>query len=292
MNSMTGYGRGDCAREGIKMTVEISSVNRKQADITVLLPRSLDVLEARVRDEINHRIARGKLTVRILLHAAEGKAARVRLDRKLAQAYVKEMKRLARELKLADTVTLDTLLRAPGVLQPVEDVDDPETYWPALEVALKKALATLLRMRQREGAHLGRDLRKRMANVRESVARIRVQAPEVSARYRTVLHERIESAGLKLTPEDEDRLTREIVFFADRSDVTEELTRLESHFKQFDDCLKSSEPVGRTLDFLSQEMNREINTIGSKANDAVISREVIVVKAEIERFREQVQNVE
>lgn len=291
---MTGYGRGEAARDGFKVTVELSSVNRKQTDITVNLPRNLEPLEARIRDEINRRIARGRLVARIALHAADADSAgRVRLNTTLARAYAKDFQRLAKEVKLPDAaVTLDLLLRAPGVLQTAEEVADAEDFWPAVEEALRQALATLCKMREREGAHLAKDLRTRMAVIHKAVDRIQQRAPEVQARYRDNLRERVKSAGLDLPGVDDERLLREVVYFADRSDIAEELTRLQSHFQQFGDCLKAKEPVGRTLDFLSQEMNREINTIGAKANDALLSREVVIVKAELERFREQTQNVE
>lgn len=290
---MTGYGRGECAQDGFKITVELSSVNRKQSEIAVNLPRELEVLEAQIRDEINKRIARGRLTARVALHAAEGKeAARVHLNRPLAKAYVRELERLAGELKLSGTVSLDLLMRAPGVLQSDEEISDAEDFWPAVETALKKALDTLLKMRLREGAHLEKDLSARMSIMRKSVARVCKQAPLVLKRYREQLIERIKSAGLDKMEIDEDRLIKEVIYFADRSDISEELTRLGSHFQQFDDCQESKEPVGRTLDFLAQEMNREINTIGSKANDSIISREVVILKAELEKFREQAQNVE
>jgi len=290
---MTGHGRGEAARDGFKLMVEVTSVNRKQMDITVLLPRALEVLEPQIRDEINHRVSRGRLTVRVTMHAADGATQPVSINRPLAAAYARELGTLAGELGLTGGVTLETLLRAPGVLQSLEDTGAPEEqFWPPLEKALKQALDGLAEMRRREGAHLAKDLCERMEHLSKAVARIRKQAPKVAARQREALRERVKAAGLALTPEDEERVTREVVFYADRSDITEELTRLESHFKQFNAALKAKEPVGRTLDFLSQEMNREINTIGSKANDAVISREVIVAKAELERFREQVQNVE
>jgi len=157
---------------------------------------------------------------------------------------------------------------------------------------LKPALAALVKMREREGAHLAEDLTARISIMWESVEKIQKQSPQTAENYRKQLHERIKNAGLENIAPDDERLLKEIVLFADRSDISEELTRLQSHFKQFEDCRKSKEPVGRTLDFLAQEMNREINTIGSKANDAVISREVVTLKTELERFREQVQNVE
>ena len=184
------------------------------------------------------------------------------------------------------------LVRAPGVLQTEEGLSDAAAFWPAVEKALRQALDALIRMREREGAHLSKDLQKRMMLVRRSVERVQKQAPEVLKRYQEQLRERVKNAGLETPAVDDERLLKEIVYFADRSDISEELTRLRSHFEQFADCLKAKEPVGRTLDFLAQEMNREVNTIGSKANDSLISREVVTLKAELEKFREQVQNVE
>ena len=293
MKSMTGYGRGETAQDGFKVTVEVTSVNRKQGEVAVNLPRELEALEQRVRDVVNQRISRGRLTVKVSLHAADGAwPGKIRLNVPLAKAYARELDRLAKALKLSGAVTLDVLVRAPGVLQSNDDVDESEALWPPLEKALDKALTDLVKMREREGAHLAKDLQKRIATLRKSVERVTRQAPEVLARYREQLRSRFKSVGLETPAIDDDRLLKEIVYFADRSDISEELTRLQSHFKQFDDCLKSREPVGRTLDFLSQEMNREINTVGSKANDSVISREVVMLKAELEKFREQVQNVE
>lgn len=292
MKSMTGHGRGECAQDGFKVTVELSSVNRKQSEIGVNLPRDLEPLEAQVRDVINRGISRGRVTIRVALHHSGTAAARVSLNAPLAKAYAKEFARLGKELKLADSVSLDTVLRAPGVMQADEDPGDAEDYWPAVEKALQKALAGLVKMREREGAHLAKDLAARMAVIQQAIGRIARQAPQVQVRYREQLLERIKSAGVSLPGVDDERLLKEVVFFADRADISEELTRLQSHFQQFAELAKSPEPVGRTLDFLSQELNREINTIGSKANDAVIAREVVVVKAELEKFREQVQNVE
>src|SRR5882762_4508482 len=293
MKSMTGYGWGECAENGFKITVELSSVNRKQSEISINLPRELEVLEAQIRDQINRCVARGRLSARVSLHAAEGKeGARVHLNRNLAIAYTRELNRLAKELHLTGTVSLDLLLRAPGVLQTNEELADAEDFWPAVEKALKQALAMLVKMREREGSHMRKELCHRIDLLRRAVAKVHKQAPQVQQRYREQLIERVKNAGLTDGEIDEERLLKEVIYFADRSDITEELSRLESHFKQFDDCLKSKEPVGRTLDFLAQEMNREINTIGSKANDSVISREVVTLKAELEKFREQAQNVE
>ena len=293
MKSMTGYGRGGCAQDGFKITVELSAVNRRQSEISLNLPRELELLEAPIRDAINAKIARGRVMARVSIHAGAGKvSARMHINLPLARAYAAELNRLAKQLKLAGEVTLDQLIRAPGVLQTDEELVEAETIWPIVEKALKAALAALVKIREREGAHLAQDLAARIALMRKAVGKIQKQAPLTAENYRQQLIERIRSAGLESLAPDDERLVKEIVLFADRSDISEELTRLQSHFQQFEDCQKSKEPVGRTLDFLAQEMNREVNTIGSKANDAVISREVVTLKAELEKFREQAQNVE
>ena len=289
---MTGYGRGECSQGGFKVTVELSSVNRKQSEISLSIPRQLEVLEAQMRDVLNRHIGRGRLTGRVSLHSGAGAAAaRVHVNVPLAKAYAKELNRLAKELKLTGTATLEQVAGAPGVIQTDDELVDGD-FWPAVEKALTKAVSGLLTMRKREGAHLEADLARRVKELQKSVASIQKQAPQVTARFRAQLLERIKAAGLESPALDDERLIREVVYFADRSDISEELTRLESHFKQFEDCRKASEPVGRTLDFLAQEMNREINTIGSKANDSLISRDIVNLKAELEKFREQAQNVE
>ncbi|HLH57480.1 MAG TPA: YicC/YloC family endoribonuclease [Verrucomicrobiae bacterium] len=293
MKSMTGYGRGECAQNGFKVTVELSSVNRKQTEISVALPREMELLEAQIRDLINQHISRGRLTVRVSLHAGASRlSARMHLNVPLAKAYARELTRLSHQLKLPGPVTLDQLARAPGVFQTDEEIVEEANFWPAVQKALKRALGMLVKMRAREGTHLARDLAERVALMRKAAARVQKQAPRVARRYREQLLGRIKEAGLEAPAADDERLLKEVVYFADRSDISEELTRLQSHFQQFQDCVKSAEPVGRTLDFLAQEMNREINTIGSKANDSVISREVVILKAELEKFREQAQNVE
>ncbi len=290
---MTGYGRGECAQNGFKATVELSSVNRKQTEITVYLPRELEALESQTRDEINRVVARGRVTARIELHTSEGGSLQfLRVNATLAKTYVQEMRQLARTLNLSDAISLDLVARAPGVVESSTDMIQPDRFWPAIEKALRQALATLIKMREREGANLARDLSQRIETLRKAAARVEKRAPQIAKRFKQQLEDRLKSAGLKEVDFKDPRLVQELVLFADRTDISEELTRLKSHFQQFNDCLKSREPVGRTLDFLAQEMNREINTIGSKANDSMISREVVILKTELEKFREQVQNVE
>jgi len=291
MNSMTGYGRGEAARGGAKFTVEISTVNRKQAELSLYLPRELDALESRARDEINAKVSRGRIAARVQWTAKSGERAQMELDRDLAKQYAKEYRKLAADLKIGGEVSLDSILRAPGVLQTSEKELDVESLWAPLRTAVRAALKELLVMRAREGANLKKDLQKRIGALQKSVQAVKRQAPKTGRRHREALLERLKQSGLELKLDDE-RVLKEVALFADRIDITEELTRLESHFGQFADYAKAKGPVGRTLDFLSQEMNREVNTIGSKANDPVISRLVVTMKSELEKFREQVQNVE
>jgi len=293
MKSMTGYGRGENTQEGYKITTEISSVNRRQGEMNVYLPRELEPLESKVRNELNRRIARGRVTVRVALHASESALiSHARINSGLAKTYAKELQKLARELNISDQLTLDVLVRAPGIFEGDTSLGDADHFWSCLEKSLSQALDSLVKMREAEGMHLNKDLKARITAMKRSVTQVQKEAPAMVKRYTEQLRERIKSAGLPLPPEEDERLLKEVVYFADRSDITEELTRLQSHFKQFDECSRSAEPVGRTLDFLAQEMNREVNTIGSKSSDSAISREVVLLKTELEKFREQVQNVE
>ncbi len=288
---MTGYGRGQSVQNGAKFTVELNSVNRKQSDVVVSLPRELAELEPRVRDAINAEVTRGRLTVVIAFHAGAGSTQSMALDRSLARAYLQAMRDLQKELKVGGEITIDAVLRAPGVLKAPEEQLSPDEAWPSVEAALKAALADLLKMREAEGRHLAKDLEKRMKIVRECVKKVKRIVPGVVKRYRETLQERIQRAGIDL-PIDDERLVKEVVVFADKSDITEELTRLESHFEQFAAHLKKDEPVGRTLEFMCQEIGREFNTLGAKANDVEISQLVVTCKAEMEKIREQVANIE
>jgi uncharacterized protein (TIGR00255 family) len=291
MRSMTGYGRGQSVRNGSKFTVELNSVNRKQSDVVVTLPRELAELEPRVRDVINAEVTRGRLNVVIACHHSGQGAEAPALDAKLARSYYKAMRELQAELGAGGEVGIETILRAPGVLRAADAAPEPEDAWPLVEAALGTALGDLVKMREREGKNLAKDLIKRLKIVRTAVREIRKLQPAVVQRYRQTLHDRVQRAGVDL-PLDDDRLVKEIIFFADKSDITEELTRLDSHFAQFAHHLRKDEAVGRTLEFMSQEIGREFNTLGAKANDVQISQLVVACKSEMEKIREQIQNIE
>jgi uncharacterized protein (TIGR00255 family) len=287
---MTGYGRGTATFDGRQVAVELSSVNRKQAEISLSLPRALLELEPRVRDEINAHISRGRLTVVVGLHAkGGGKGGAINVA--AAKDYRDQLDALRKSLKLGGEITLDQVLRGPGVLDSESVEIETETAWPALRKALKAALDQFVKMRKVEGEALAADLRKRTLAIQKNVKTIGVLAPKVMDHHRGTLLERAAKAGLEIEASDE-RLLKEIVFFADRSDISEELTRLRSHLDQFFTQLGKDEPVGRTLDFLLQELFRETNTIGNKANFLAISQIVVGMKTELEKLREQVQNIE
>jgi uncharacterized protein (TIGR00255 family) len=291
MRSMTGYGRGQSISDGNKFSVELNSVNRKQSDVVVTLPRELSEIEPRVRDLINAEISRGRLTVVISVHYSPAAVQRLALDTGLARSYYQAMVELQKDLGAGGEVSIEMVLRSPGVLRMADEQVTGDEVWPQIEAALKQALAELISMREREGKHLAKDLIKRLKIIREAVRRIRELQPSVMAKYRQTLHERVQRAGVEIAVDD-DRLVKEVIFFAEKSDITEELTRLESHLSQFAHHLRRHEPVGRTLEFVCQEIGRELNTVGSKANDIEISQLVVMCKSEMEKIREQIQNIE
>jgi uncharacterized protein (TIGR00255 family) len=286
---MTGYGRGTAAFDGRQVSVELSAVNRKNAEINLSLPRELLELDPRLRDEINAHLSRGRLSVSVALHAKA--AARAGVNLAAAKAYRKDLETLSKTLNVSGEITLEQVLRGPGVMESNGGEVDIETAWPPLRKALQAALKGFVQMREQEGKALAADLRKRATAIQKQVGEIDALAPQVSTHHRAALLDRIAKAGLEIAHTDE-RLLKEAIFFADRSDISEELTRLRSHLDQFLAHLNKREPVGRTLDFLLQELFREINTIGNKANFLAISQIVVVVKTELEKLREQVQNIE
>jgi len=290
MRSMTGYGRGDADYAGAKFSVELNSVNRKQSDIVMNLPRDLAALEPRIRQAINEKISRGRMNVLVVLHQGANGAA-LALDTALARSYHEAMLTLQKELSAPGEITIGTILQAPGVMRSPEQSIDADDAWPVVQRALGTALGELIKMREREGKHLAKDLIHRLKTLRKEIKEIRALYPDVVKKYRAALRERLEKAGLDL-PLDDERLVKEVTIFADRSDISEELTRLESHLAQFAHHLRKNEPVGRTLEFITQEIFRELNTLGAKSNDAGISQHVVACKSELEKIREQIQNLE
>lgn len=293
MESMTGHGRGIASVEGWRFTVECSSVNRKGVEIAVALPKTLAPLEPRVREEIQKHVRRGRVNATINLEVVTaGSAAPSVIDKSAAQRALRDLRALRDDLSLPGDVTLEMLLKSPGVLRnPSEETPQIEELFPALQNALVQALERMSAMRRKEGGHLVVDLLKRVKLLESAVKAIRARVPAVLRHRRDHLRGRLEELGAPVTAND-PALARELALMAERSDITEELTRLESHFAQCREALAGTEPAGRTLDYLAQEMFREFNTLGNKAGDAAVSRRVVQSKAELDRIREQVANLE
>lgn len=291
MQSMTGFGRGSAATEKWHATVEIGSVNRKQLEVIVQAPRELAELENRIRKSVLAAVSRGRIQVAISLEKGDAAASEIRLDAPLAIAFHQAFIELGNTIGQAVTPSASDFLRQPGILTLGNSQIDAEQAWAAIQPALGEALAALTTMRETEGAHLKEDFLSRLHTLSVFAKTIAAEAPGRAIRQREILGKRLRDAGLDLDPADE-RVLKELAIFADRCDVSEELTRLDSHFAKFREYLDASEPPGRALDFLCQELFREFNTIGSKANNAAIAQTIVEAKTELEKIREQVQNVE
>lgn len=291
IRSMTGYGRGCRLEDGIRYEVEIRSVNNRFLDITVRLPGGWISLEERIKKEIQSVVRRGRLDVFVQVRAEQPSRRNVTVDWGLAESVVRAAREMKERFALDGSLSVSDLFHVPEVVN-VETVPlDPESCSVPLLEAVRNACVDLVEMREKEGGALAEDLVSRTETLRKRLTEIRERAPEVVVDYRRRLQARLKEwmEGVSL---DENRLMFEAALYAEKADIEEELTRLESHVNQFRQLLSSGEPVGRRLDFLLQEMNREINTIGSKANDGFISLRVIDCKSELEKMREQVQNIE
>ncbi|MFZ4484409.1 MAG: YicC/YloC family endoribonuclease [Chthoniobacterales bacterium] len=285
---MTGFGRGECVCRGIRYSVEISTVNRRNAELVFNLPRELASFENALREQIAPQLARGRATVTAALSA--GRATRPLLDHGLFRRLHDELAGLQRSLKIPGAPTLGDVVRIyAATAREATGGETPDAG--SLTKASSQALRNLDTMRTREGAHLARELRRLLTCFARHVTAIRKLAPEVARKHREAMKVRLAGVDPAFAADDE-RLARELALFADRSDITEELSRLESHLEQFRVGLGPGEAAGRALDFLAQEMFRECNTIGAKANSAAVAQNVIAAKTELERLREQVQNVE
>jgi len=287
---MTGFGRAAFEAEGTSFAVELRSVNQRNLDVSVRLPRSFGGLEPELRKLVAQRFARGKVDVGV----AGGGAPRPELevDRVLVQRYLALARELSREPGVVDRVSVSELLAMPGVLRTVEAPAREEAAAAPLLAAVAAAADAALAMRAAEGAALERELRARLANVLALVAEIGGRAGEVQRAVRERMRLRAEQLRAETGLLDEARLYHEVALAAEKLDVSEELARLASHAEQFSAAFASAEPVGRRLDFLTQELAREANTLGAKAGDAPLAQRVVDLKGEIDRIREQVQNVE
>ena len=292
LTSMTGHGRASARSGDFSVDIELSTTNRKQLDIHLNLPRELTALESKVHGEVKRKVERGRVSGRIVLKASGGKGqSGIKIDEAKAADALEQLRAVGKRLKVEDNIGLAEIMRIPDVLSVESATIDADTVWPLCKRVLAQALKDLREMRQREGALLEADLIARMKSMHAGFAKIEKRAPGASTRQRKKVQSRIKEAGVEIASNDPS-LLREIALYADGVDITEELIRLNSHFKQWDVLIKKKSAVGRSLDFLAQEMLREINTVGSKSSDAKIAHEVVHFKAELEKLREQVQNIE
>jgi len=289
--SMTGFGRSETRGNGYSFSIEMKSVNHRFLEISVKLPRYLNIFEERTRKVIQEKVSRGRIEVYINVKEMEEKKRLVKVDKELTLSYDNSLKELAQLFNSAYITDIYRLVSLPEVITVEEEEIDVEVLWPFLEAAVRTALDQLLKMRAVEGETLLKDLRNRAEYLLELTAKIEQRSPEVITDYQARLQEKL-TLLLTDTAIDETRLAMEVALLADRASIDEEIVRMKSHIEQFKTTLRSSEAIGRKLDFLLQEMNREINTIGSKANDLQISHLVVEGKSELEKIREQVQNIE
>ncbi len=291
MYSMTGYGRGTASLDGRELTIELKSVNNRFLDIGMKLPRQLSFLEDTLRKLLNDGLNRGHVDVFVNYRNLRSDAKTVRVDEALLKAYLTSARESAKALDLVDDLTLSRALTLPDVTTILPADEDQQALLELGRSVMTEAITNLKDMRHKEGERLKLDLSARMDTMTGYAQSIERRAPAVVEEYRAKLIARIEEL-LGETEVDRARLATEVAIFADRAAIDEEIVRLNTHLIHFRELLEANEPVGRKMDFLVQEMNRECNTIGSKANDAELTSIVLLCKAEIEKLREQIQNIE
>ena len=292
LKSMTGFGRGESRNTDYNFNVEIKTVNHRYNDIIIRMPKHLNYLEEQLKSIIKSKINRGRVEVYIELEYSSESNIDIRIDMPLAKSYKSQLDSMMEELNIEDKVKLIHMLMFPEIIRKEKKEIEEDVLWQSLETALEIALDNVVNMRIKEGAILKKDMENQIFKIEEELLKIEERAPIVVIEYRDKLENRIAELLDGKIKVDEDRLNYEIAFFADKSDINEEVVRLKSHSNQFLDSLNESESVGRRLDFILQEMNREINTIGSKSDDLTISNCVVNIKSQLEKIREQVQNVE
>ena len=290
IKSMTGYGRGKLECEGREFIVEIKSINHRYNDTSIKLPRYLSFLEDKVRQYVTKCISRGKIEVYISVNNISAESKNVVIDKELAGEYVNAMRDMISLYGLKDDISASALMRLPDIIRN-NDVDDEESYWEPLRNALDIALANIEEAKENEGARLKADIIERLAIISKYVDIVKEKSAGLLEEYRNKLITRVNELKANNIV-DENRIGIEIVLFADKSSICEEVTRLKSHIASLEKMLDVDGPIGKKIDFLVQEMNRETNTIGSKANSVGITNYVVEMKNEIENIREQVQNIE
>ena len=290
MKSMTGFGRASLESNGKNYIIEIKTVNNKYSDITVKSPKRLSFMEDKIRKQIANRITRGKVEVSVSFFDFSNKSKNVVLNKEIAKEYIKQLREIADENNLSENISVVEIAKLPDILNSIDSDNDEEIASEVLQ-CLNMALDSLIEMRKAEGENIKQDLLVRIERVKNLVDKIAENSKGIVEEYVSKLEKRVKEI-LKTDVVDENRIAQEAVIYADKTSIEEELTRLNSHIVQFKELVNSDGPVGKKLDFMIQEMNRETNTIGSKAGSGEITKAVIDLKVELEDIREQIQNIE
>lgn len=292
IKSMTGFGKGEYSDGKYSVTVEIKSVNHRYADINVKIPRRYSFAEEKIKNQIKSSVSRGKLDVSVLIEALLDGDISVNLNTGVAEKYISNLKALKESYNLEGEITLELISSMPDVIRAVPDVEDEEEVMSVIGKAVEIAVENLDLMRIKEGKKLAEDLHMRGDLIASYVKKTETKVPETVSNYKEKLNDRISELVSNKIEVPEERILLEAAIFADKTNITEELVRLDSHIRQLHDILGSDGSNGKKLDFLVQEMNREANTIGSKVSDIEMTGNVIEIKSEVEKIREQVQNIE
>ena len=288
---MTGFGRGNAVLNGRDITVEIKAVNHRYYELTCKLPRSMNYCEERLKTLLNGRITRGKTELSVQIQSVGEVSEQIAVNKDIVRQYIEALRGIKDELGLLDDLTLSNVMRIPDAFTVVKAETDEEQLWEDLKTVTETALTNFVKMRENEGNRMKADLLQRLSTIEKWVDIIDERSPKIVEDYRKRLYDRMTEV-LQGKEIDESRILLEAGIFADKTAVSEETVRLRSHIAQFREMLESGEPVGRKLDFLVQEMNRETNTIGSKVQDIEVTKIVVDQKSEIEKIREQIQNIE
>jgi len=288
---MTGFGRAEGETTLGKVAVESRSVNHRYCDINIKLPKRLSLFENRIKEIIRSQVSRGRIDVSLRLDTVGEEKVQLSVDLDLAQQYYRVLQDLREKLQLKDEITLNLLAGAKDLITTKEESGEIEPYWQEILPILKQSFKNMDDMKRLEGESLTKDLQQRLEHIAQQLEMIKQQLPSHLKATLNRLHERLRSLleGMEVDP---SRFQQEVALLAERTDITEEIVRAESHLAQFSSLLEGNEPVGRKMDFLLQEIHREVNTVSAKANDAEISQRVVEMKSELEKIREQVQNIE
>lgn len=290
--SMTGYGKGDYENDQYKFKIEIKSVNHRYIDVNAKFPRQISYLEETIKRKVKEKLFRGKVDVYINLEYLSESQTDINIDTELARSYYNTLQELIEELNLKDNVSLNNILNIPDIVKLKKKEVDSDSILEVLNNALSEALENISSMREKEGEELKNDILVKLNVIKGYLKIIEEKSPQVVIEYKKKLNDRISELIDNDTILDKERLNNEVAFFADKASIDEEIVRLKSHIKQLELILEEEGSIGRKLDFLIQEFNREINTIGSKSSDVTITGYVVELKSEIEKIREQIQNIE